>query len=283
MKEISSIKDLMYEKILDIENTKRVKSVSTGFYDLDYTIKGLHNSSITLVSSRPAMGKTSFVSNIATHIAIKEKIPVAIFSLECSKQEYLDRIIAAEAMVKKQKLNTENLDKKDLEKITIATKKLEQAEIYIDDTPFLQIEQFEKKCKLLKAEKNIGLIVIDYLQLFDYSKNKKQMLGIWKKLNSLSKELNLHIIVLSQLSRATEQRENHRPRLYDFGKSIDFLEYVDTVLFLYRDYYYNKDIKNKDIVEIIIAKNKYGSSHNIVIELKFIDKYLKFENINKSF
>ena len=206
MKEISSIKDLMYEKILDIENTKRVKSVSTGFYDLDYTIKGLHNSSITLVSSRPAMGKTSFVSNIATHIAIKEKIPVAIFSLECSKQEYLDRIIAAEAMVKKQKLNTENLDKKDLEKITIATKKLEQAEIYIDDTPFLQIEQFEKKCKLLKAEKNIGLIVIDYLQLFDYSKNKKQMLGIWKKLNSLSKELNLHIIVLSQLSRATEQQ-----------------------------------------------------------------------------
>lgn len=281
MKEISSIKDLISEKILNITNNRSVKSISTGFCDLDYAIKRFHNSSITLVASRPAMGKTSFVSNIATHIAIKEKIPVVIFSLECSKQEYLDRIISAQAMVKKQKLNTGELDKIDLEKIATANNNLAETEIYIDDTPSIQINELEEKCRILKAEKSIGLIVIDYIQLIDCYENKNQMLEIWRKLKSLSEELDLHIIVLSQLSRAPEQRENHRPKLSDFGNNREFIEYVDTVLFLYKDYYYNIDTENKDIVEIIVAKNKYGSSNNSIIELKFVEEYMKFENVNK--
>lgn len=287
MEEIDSINDLITYTMENIENkyNKKDKIISTGFYDLDYAIKGLHNSSLTLIASRPAMGKTVLGFNIAEYVAIKEKIPVVIFSLGLSKYECTKRILSSQAIVPKHKLNIGDLEEKDIERIEKASKEISGAEIYIDDTPAIEIKDIVEKCRTLKLEKNIGLIVIDYLQLIGSNtceNHEDSILEIGKRLKLLSEELNLPIIIMSQLSRKPEERKNHRPKITDFVNSERILEYSDIIMLLYRDDYYYPDSEKKNIAEITIAKNRYGNSNNCTVELIFLGEYMKLVNIDRN-
>lgn len=239
----------------------------TGFYDLDYAIKGLNKPKLIILASRPAMGKSAFALNIAVNVAVDGKIPVAIFSLEMLKEQCIERMIAQKSAV--------NINDGLTNQVKLAIKELADAPIYIDDTPAISINEIKAKCKKLKNEKNIGLIIIDYLQLIKDGKDK----NICKELKNLSEELNVPILVTSQLSRRPEERfkkgENPRPILSDVNTSI--LKESDVIILLYREDYYNTDSENKDIAELIIAKNELGDTG--IVKLLFQKEFFKFQNL----
>ena len=284
------IKDILIETFAQIEqlyNQKQhITGVPTGFADLDYKTAGLHGSDLVLVAARPAMGKSAFALNIATNAAVRAKVPVAIFSLEMSKEQMVNRILCSEAMVDSNKVRTGKLDEQDWGKLASALGPLSEAEIFIDDTPGISVMEIRAKCRKLKLEKGLGLVVIDYLQLITASNNRRggsreqEIAEISRSLKILAKEIDVPVIALSQLSRAPEQRPDHRPMLSDLRESGSIEQDADMVMFLYRDDYYNEDSEKKNIAEVIMAKHRAGSTGTV--ELLWLGNYTKFVNIDKN-
>ena len=284
------IKDILVDSFTQLEelyNRKQhITGVPTGFSDLDYRTAGLHGSELILVAARPAMGKSAFALNIATNAAVRGNTPVAIFSLEMSKEQLVNRILCSEAMVDSNKVRTGKLDEEDWTKLAEAIGPLSEAGVYIDDTPGISVMEIRTKCRKLKMEKNIGLVVIDYLQLISGSNKRngsreQEISEISRSLKVLAKELNVPVIALSQLSRAVEQRDDHRPMLSDLRESGAIEQDADIVMFLYRDDYYNKESAEKDIAEVIIAKQRGGSTGTV--KLYWMGNYTKFVNIERRF
>ena len=268
----SSMKDILVESFTQLEelyNRKQhITGVPTGFADLDYKTAGLHNSDLILVAARPAMGKSAFALNIASYAAVKANVPVAIFSLEMSKEQMGNRILCSEAMVDSNKVRTGKIEDEDWAKLAMASGELSESQIFIDDTPGISIMEIRAKCRKMKLEKNIGLVVIDYLQLVQGSSKKggsreQEISEISRSLKILAKEINVPVIALSQLSRAPEQRPDHRPMLSDLRESGAIEQDADIVMFLYRDDYYNEDSEKKNIAEVIIAKHRAGSTGTV--------------------
>ena len=284
------IKDVLVESFNQLEelyNRKQhITGVPTGFTQLDYKTAGLHGSDLILIAARPAMGKSAFALNLATNAATKANIPVAIFSLEMSKEQMANRMLCSEAMVDSNKVRTGKLEEDDWVKLAETIGPLSEAEIYIDDTPGISIMEIRAKCRKLKLEKNIGMVVIDYLQLVQASNRRigsreQEISEISRSLKILAKELDVPVIALSQLSRAVEQRPDHRPMLSDLRESGAIEQDADIVMFLYRDDYYNEESEKKDIAEIIIAKHRAGSTGTV--ELLWLGNYTKFVNLEKRF
>ena len=284
----SSIKDVLVDTFTQLEqlyNQKQhITGVPTGFADLDYKTAGLHESDLVLIAARPAMGKSAFALNIAAHAATKANVPVALFSLEMSKEQMVNRILCSEAMVDSNKVRTGKIEDDDWAKLAGALGTLSEAPIYIDDTPGISVMEIRAKCRKMKLEKNIGLVVIDYLQLVQASNNKRgsreqEISEISRSLKILAKEINVPVIALSQLSRAPEQRPDHRPMLSDLRESGAIEQDADIVMFLYRDDYYNEDSEKKNIAEVIIAKHRAGSTGTV--ELLWLGNYTKFANIER--
>ena len=284
----SSLKDILVDSFTELEqlyNKKQhVTGVPTGFIDLDYKTAGLHKSDLVLIAARPAMGKSAFALNIATNAAVRANTPVAIFSLEMSKEQMANRILCSEAMVDSNKVRTGTLEDADWVKLAEASGVLSESNIYIDDTPGISIMEIRAKCRKMKHEKNIGLVVIDYLQLIQGSNKKggsreNEIAEISRSLKILAKEIEVPVIALSQLSRAPEQRTDHRPMLSDLRESGSIEQDADIVMFLYRDGYYNEESENKNIAEVIIAKHRSGSTGTV--ELLWLGDYTKFVDYDK--
>ena len=289
-KSYSPIKDVLVDSFTQLEelyNRKQhITGVPSGFVELDYKTAGFHGSDLVLIAARPAMGKTAFALNIATNAAVRANVPVAIFSLEMSKEQLVNRILCSEAMVDSNKVRTGKLEEDDWTKLAGSIGPLSEAEIYIDDTPGISITEIRAKCRKLKLEKNIGMVVIDYLQLVQGTNKRgasreQEISEISRSLKILAKEIGVPVIALSQLSRAAEQRPDHRPMLSDLRESGAIEQDADIVMFLYRDDYYNKDSEKKDIAEVIIAKHRGGSTGTV--ELLWLGSYTKFVNLEKRF
>ena len=284
----SEMKDILVEAFSDIEKLYNQKTpttgIPTGFIELDRITAGLHNSDLVLVAARPAMGKSAFVLNIAANVAIKAKTPVVIFSLEMSKKQLVNRMLCSEAMVDSQKVKTGDINEDDWIKLATALGPLSEAQIFIDDTAGITAMEIRAKCRKLKLEKNLGLVIIDYLQLIQgsgkKSNNREQEISeITRSLKILAKELDVPVIALSQLSRAADQRTDHRPVLSDLRESGAIEQDADIVMFIYRDDYYNPETEYKNVAEIIIAKHRSGSVGKV--DLLWQGDYTKFVNLEK--
>ena len=283
----TSIKDVLVEsftKLEELYNQKQhVTGVPTGFIDLDKMTAGLHGSELILIAARPAMGKSAFALNIGAYAATRANIPVAIFSLEMSKDQVGNRILCSEALVDSNSVRTGELTDEDLAKLAETSGELSQAPIYIDDNAGMKIVDLRAKCRKLKLEKNIGLVIVDYLQLIQgsgkASGREQEIAEISRSLKILAKEINVPVIALSQLSRAVEARPDHRPMLSDLRESGSIEQDADIVMFLYRDDYYNEDSEKKNIAEVIIAKQRAGSTGTV--ELAWLGNYTKFANLEK--
>lgn len=274
------------EKIeLASKTSGNVTGIPTGFLDLDYKMAGLQPSDLVLIAARPSMGKTAFVLNIAQHVAFKEGKSVAIFSLEMSKEQLVNRLFALEAQVDSQSLRTGNLKDEDWEKLIESAGIIGKSKLIIDDTPGISISELRSKCRKFKLEQGLDLIIIDYLQLMTgrvggRSESRQQEISeISRALKGLARELNVPVLALSQLSRAVEQRPDHRPMLSDLRESGAIEQDADVVMFIYRDDYYNKDTELKNVAEIIIAKQRNGSIGTV--NLTWLPNYTKFANYLK--
>ncbi len=281
------LKDVLVESFNELEKLYNQKGfitgVPSGFIDFDRKTAGLHNSDLIILAARPAMGKSAFAINIATNAAVKSHIPVAIFNLEMSKAQVGNRILCSEAMVDSNKVRTGLLEDDDWVKLATTLGTLSDAPIYIDDTPGINITGIRTKCRKLKMEKNIGLIVIDYLQLIQgtgkTNSREQEIAEISRSLKVLAKELDVPVIALSQLSRSSEQRNDKRPMLSDLRESGSIEQDADIVVFLYRDDYYNKESEKRNIAEVIIAKQRSGDTGTV--ELNWMGNYTKFANLDK--
>ena len=281
----SSIRDILVDSFTELEqlyNQKQhITGVASGFIDLDNKTAGFHNSDLVLIAARPAMGKTAFALNIATYAAVSANTPVVVFSLEMSKEQCANRILCSQAMVDSEKVAKGDITDEDWSKLAIASGELsESAGIFIDDSAGINIAEIRAKCRKLKLEKNIGLVVIDYLQLIQGSGNTKsreqEIAEISRSLKILAKEINVPVLALSQLSRAPEARPDHRPMLQDLRESGSIEQDADIVMFLYRDDYYNPETEAKNIAEVIIAKHRAGPTGTV--ELLWMPSYTKFAN-----
>lgn len=279
----AAIKDVLvdsFDKLEKLYNSKaNVSGIESGFKDLDLRTSGLNNSDLIIVAARPAMGKSAFALNIATTVA-KAKVPVLIFTLEMSKEQMVNRILCSEAQVDSMKVRTGKLDTDDWVKLGKASGDLAEIPLYIDDTPGLSSAELRAKCRKAKLEKGIGLIVVDHMQLMESSRNlmnrQQEISEISRALKILAKELNVPVIALSQLSRASEQRPDHRPMLSDLRESGSIEQDADIVMFLHRDDYYNPESEKKNVAEVIIAKNRQGTTGTV--ELAWLPQYTKFAN-----
>lgn len=283
------LKDIMVETFRELQELSTrdnsIVGVPTGFMDLDYKLSGLKGSSLIILAARPGMGKSALAINIATQAALKFNVPSLIFNMEMSKVELAKRILSSEAMVDNKNINTGKMSVDELERITVAGGKLSEAPIYIDDTAGINIMEIRAKARKLKLEKNIGLIVIDYLQLIEPMGKKnatreQEISEISRALKKLAMELNIPIIALSQLSRSAEKGDKgKRPMLSDLRESGAIEQDADMVLFIYRDDYYDKESEKKNVAEIIVAKNRSGSVGTV--ELLWMGNFTKFENMGE--
>lgn len=282
----SSIKEVlitafdMLEKMY--QNKDKVSGVESGFIDLDKKISGLNSGALLIVAARPAMGKSAFVLNIANYVAMHTKTPVMVFSLEMSKEEMINRILASEAEVDSMKIkNGNDLTSEDWLKLGQASGRLSNIPLYIDDTPGITATELRAKCRKAKLEKDIGLVIIDYLQLMESntksSSRQQEISEISRSLKILAKELSVPVIALSQLSRATESRTDHKPMLSDLRESGAIEQDADIVMFIHREDYYNPETEKKNVAEIIVAKNRSGSTGSV--ELAWLGQYTKFANL----
>ncbi|HZJ76346.1 MAG TPA: replicative DNA helicase [Oscillospiraceae bacterium] len=260
------------------ENKTKITGMTTGFIDLDKKLSGFHKTDLILVASRPAMGKSALALNLAQNAATKAGASVAVFSLEMSKEQMMLRLIASESMVELGKIRIGNLDEEEWTKIANAMVPLSQSKIFFDDTPGISAAQIRSKCRRLKMEKGLDLVLIDYLQLMESdrrSENRQQEIAsISRNLKIMAKELDCPVVALSQLSRAPELRSNHRPVLSDLRESGAMEQDADLVIFLYRDEYYHPDTDKKNIAEIIVAKHRHGEIGTI--DLIWSGQYQKF-------
>lgn len=261
-------------------NKEDITGITTGFDDLNKKTNGLQRTDLLLVAARPAMGKTAFSLNLVQNAALKGDASVAVFSLEMSKEQLVQRMLSAQSHVELKKIKTGSLDENDWPRIIDAMSVLSNANIYIDDTPGIKIGELRSKCRKLKIEKGLDLILIDYLQLMEgdggNESRQQEISKISRSLKIIAKELNCPVVALSQLSRAPEQRSDHRPMLSDLRESGAIEQDADIVMFLYRDEYYHPDSERKNIGEIIIAKNRHGETGSV--ELVWLGEIQKFAN-----
>lgn len=262
-------------------NKGELTGVPSGFNDLDAKTSGFQKGDMVLIAARPSMGKTTFVLNLAQHAALRSGKSIAVFSLEMSKEQLAYKLLCAEANVDMLKLRTGNLDDRDWENIARAAGPLAAAKIYIDDTAGVSVMEMRSKCRRLKLEHGIDMVIIDYLQLMSGSNpdNRQQEVSeISRSIKALAKEMSCPVLALSQLSRAPEQRADHRPMLSDLRESGSIEQDADVVMFLYRDEYYNKETEEKNMAECIIAKQRNGPTGTV--KLAWLGQYSKFGNLD---
>jgi replicative DNA helicase len=281
------IRQVVMNALEKIERASRQKGnvtgIPTGFLDLDRQTAGMQPSDLILIAARPSMGKTAFVLNIAQNVAFREHMCVAIFSLEMSKEQLVNRMFSLESRVDAQALRTGNLSDADWEKLVEGAGIIGESELIIDDTPGISISELRSKCRKYKLEHDLKIVIIDYLQLMTGSggrasdSRQQEISDISRSLKALARELGVPVVALSQLSRAVEQRPDHRPMLSDLRESGAIEQDADVVMFIYRDDYYNKDTDLKGISEIIIAKQRNGPVGTI--QLAWLAEYTKFANL----
>ena len=266
------------------KNKGSVTGIPTGFTDLDYRTAGMQPSDLVLIAARPSMGKTAFVLNIAQYVAFKKKLTVAIFSLEMSKEQLVNRMFSLESSVDAQKLRTGQLNDQEWERLIESAGVIGRSNLIIDDTPGISVSELRSKCRKFKLEHDLSMIIIDYLQLMSGSgrtdSRQQEISDISRSLKSLARELGVPVLALSQLSRAVEQRPDHRPMLSDLRESGAIEQDADVVMFLYRDDYYNHDSEKKGVSEVIIAKQRNGPIGTV--ELAWLPEYTKFANLERS-
>ena len=285
--EFVPIQQIVLNAVSNIERASKTKGsvtgLPTGFVDLDYKTSGFQNSDLILIAARPSMGKTAFTLNIAQYMAVKKNITVAIFSLEMSKEQLVNRLLASESRVDSQTLRTGNLKDEDWTKLVEGADIIGRSHLIIDDTPGISVAEMRSKCRKYKLEQNLGIIFIDYLQLMGGSgrsdSRQQEISEISRSLKALARELNVPVVALSQLSRAVEQRTDPRPILSDLRESGAIEQDADVVMFIYRDDYYNKDTTKPGVAEIIIAKQRNGPIGTV--ELVWLAKYTQFVNMKK--
>lgn len=287
--EFVPIKQVVLNALERIEKASKSKGtvtgIPTGFIDLDYKLSGLQPSDLVLIAARPSMGKTAFVLNIAQYIAFKKDRSVAIFSLEMSKEQLVNRLFSLESQVDAQAIRTGNMKDSDWEKLIEGAGIIGKSRLIIDDTPGISISELRSKCRKYKLEHGLDLIIIDYLQLMTGSVGKSQesrqqeISEISRSLKGLARELNVPVVALSQLSRAVESRPDKRPMLSDLRESGAIEQDADVVMFIYRDEYYNKDSEFKKQAEIIIAKQRNGPVGTV--NLAWLGEYTKFANLSR--
>ncbi len=281
------IKDVVLKALDKIEMASRnkgsVTGLATGFIDLDYKTSGFQPSDLILVAARPSMGKTAFVLNIAEYMAFRNNETVAIFSLEMSKEQLVNRLFSLESRVDAQLLRNGNLSDTDWANLIEGAGIIGRSNLIIDDTPGISVAELRSKCRKYKLEHNLGIVMIDYLQLMQGSKKsesrQQEISDISRSLKEIARELQVPVVALSQLSRAVEQRPDHRPILSDLRESGAIEQDADVVMFLYREDYYNKDTDRKDVAEVIIAKQRNGPIGTV--ELAWLPQYTKFANMQK--
>lgn len=283
------IKDIVLNALDRIERASKnkgtVTGIPTGFIDLDYKLSGLQSSDLILIAARPSMGKTAFVLNIAQYVAFKKNKAVALFSLEMSKEQLVNRLFSLESQVDAQSLRTGNLKDSDWEKLIEGAGIIGKSNLIIDDTPGISVSELRSKCRKYKLEHDIQLVIIDYLQLMTGSvggrseSRQQEISEISRSLKALARELNVPVIALSQLSRAVESRPDKRPMLSDLRESGAIEQDADVVMFIYRDEYYNKDSEYKKQAEIIIAKQRNGPVGTV--HLAWLAEYTKFANLSR--
>ncbi len=285
--EFVSIKEIVFKSLESIEAAARnkgsVTGVATGFYDLDYKTAGLQPSDLILIAARPSMGKTAFVLNIAEHVVLKNNVTTAIFSLEMSKDQLVKRIMSMHSKVNSQSMRTGDLSDDDWLKLVESARVIGNSNLIIDDTSSISISELRSKCRKFKLEHNLGLVIIDYLQLMSGSKKsesrQQEISEISRSLKGLARELSVPVVALSQLSRAVEQRPDKRPMLSDLRESGAIEQDADIVMFLYRDDYYNHDSEEAGISEVIIGKQRNGPTGTV--KLAWLSQYTKFANLER--
>ena len=282
------IRQIVLNVVDNIEKASRmqgnVTGIPTGFVDLDYKTSGFQPSDLILIAARPSMGKTAFALNIARNMAFKSGVTTAIFSLEMSKEQLVNRMLSMESRVDSQSLRTGDLRDEDWTKLVEGADVIGRSNLIIDDTPGITVAALRSKCRKYKLEYDLGIIFIDYLQLMSGSgrggdSRQQEISDISRALKSVARELQIPVVALSQLSRAVEQRPNHRPMLSDLRESGAIEQDADVVMFIYRDDYYNKDTEKKNIAEIQIAKQRNGPIG--MVELVWMPQYTQFVNLKK--
>ena len=287
-KDIRSIEDIAKNVLYRIEAASRTREVvtgiPTGFIDLDYKTSGLQPSDLVLIAARPSMGKTAFVLNMVQHIAMKKELPCMIFSLEMSSEQLVQRMLAMETGIDSQKLRTGNLNDNDWDPLIRGVVDVSDSKIIIDDTPGISVGELRSKCRKVKLEKGLSIVIIDYLQLMTgsskRSENRQQEISeISRSLKALAREIKAPVVALSQLSRACETRPDHRPMLSDLRESGAIEQDADIVMFLYRDDYYHKDTEHPNEAEVIIAKQRNGPIGTV--NLMWKPETTRFVNISR--
>lgn len=282
-----NIRDIVIQSLDNIEaaskNKGSVTGIATGFYDLDYKTAGLQPSDLILIAARPSMGKTAFVLNIAEHVSVKNKLSTAFFSLEMSKTQLVNRILSMNSKVDSQVIRTGELNDADWASLMESARLIGESGLIIDDTPGISIMELRSKCRKFKLEHNLGLVIIDYLQLMTGSgkteSRQQEISEISRSLKALAREIACPVIALSQLSRAVEQRPDKRPMLSDLRESGAIEQDADVVMFIYRDEYYNKESEDAGICEIIIGKQRNGPTGTV--RLAWQAQYTKFVNLER--
>ena len=283
---LTPVREVVVDAIAQLDEVRKaggkITGIPTGFEKLDHVTAGLHNSDLIFVAARPGMGKTAFALNIAANAAMEAKVPVAIFSLEMSKEQLVNRMLSSEALVRSDKMQIGNLDQKDIQNMSRAIGKLSAAPIFIDDTPGITVSEIRAKCRRMKLQYGLGLVVIDYLQLMQTPgriENRVQAVSeLSRSLKILAKELDVPVVTLSQLSRGPESRTDKRPMLSDLRESGSIEQDADVVMLLYREDYYDKETENQNIAECNIAKHRRGSTETV--KLAWRGEYTRFMNLD---
>ena len=285
--EFEPIRDVVLRTLDSIEKAAKQKGnitgLETGFRDLDAKTAGLQKSDLILIAARPAMGKTAFVLNIAEYVALHSNSTIALFSLEMSKEQLVKRMLAMNSMVDSQKIRTGDLEDDDWDKLVGSVRKIGNSNLVIDDTSGITASELRSKCRKLKIEQGLDLVIIDYLQLMTGAGKRKsdsrqqEISDISRSLKVMARDLNVPVIALSQLSRAVESRPDKRPMLSDLRESGAIEQDADIVMFIYRDEYYNPDSEKKGVAEVIVAKQRSGPTGPV--ELAWLSQYTKFGNL----
>ena len=288
-KDFVPLQDILLDTLEQIDlrynNKGSITGLPTGFTELDHLTAGLQKSDLILVAARPSMGKTAFTLNIAAHVVLRAKEPVAFFSLEMSKEQLVQRLLCSEGRIASQRLRVGELEEKEWGDLIDTANRLSAAPLYIDDTPGITVMELRSKARRLKAEHGLSLIVIDYLQLMQGRASKsgdnrqQEISEISRSLKALARELNVPVIALSQLSRSVESRQIKRPMLSDLRESGSLEQDADIVMFLYREDYYDPETENKNITEVIIAKHRNGPVDTV--DLTFLKQFTKFGNLSR--